>query len=619
MKLIVIILLSITAMTNLSRAEDTCFRVTLIEKFIEANCKDVKVQVYQVNCSNLAEVIKDHGPKDAQGVCDKKPYQLITSFDSYKLVSELKEVNLWGNKEYQVGKTKSESADVAAATPAPAPAPVLTDAPSETPKNPVAEKKVKKPTVKKEAKKESNIAKKTAAPAAVLMVPPLISPAPQVVEEKKEPTKASANAEDKSDTPVKIDFSGFVWFEYEHSKNFGYNGSTAIPNFTSSQGSFSNLFSNFQVDVTKGPTKVTSIFEIGEVMEGESSTGGNQGGRQKIVEVRNLFLGHDFNSEWNVKLGLQPILSDPNAFILSDHYMSQIITYTQDWGVTTLWGAKAAASKPGVTSSSTSGYVNPDQYAGLQIQNQWNDDFKSTIYGVTRRTRETFYDTKTSATVTGKSDYQWIGTTLDFNAHKYLSLQGTYIYNSGAFVGEDQGPSDSLNANLVDVKFMSTLERQKMTFLLEGLATTGSNDSVATGQTSQSVGFRKNFSSPNPGAAYLLTIATSDAADDAPGNPKESVIGNLSQAEGIQIYVFKVSKDFSDRISGFVRAGILKSATANAVTNSSNMGQEFDLNASYKLNPNTILQVDYAEFAPGAFYSDSEKATLFTTRIKFNF
>lgn len=141
--------------------------------------------------------------------------------------------------------------------------------------------------------------------------------------------------------------------------------------------------------------------------------------------------------------------------------------------------------------------------------------------------------------------------------------------------------------------------------MLEGLKTSGSSDSVESGQTKQTLRRRKNFASPNPGCAHILTMATSDGADDDPGTPKESVIGNLSQSEGVQVLLVKVSQNFSDKLDGFVRYGSLSSSAKNMTTDSSNMGYEIDVNASYKLAPDTLLSFDYAYFKPGAYFPKS--------------
>lgn len=571
----------------------SCYQVKFKEKFDPKSCSQVEVSASEVDCGQVPQIVKDLGSYKASVDCSAKPYKLQVPAGNVQISAELKETNLWGEPSFH---------------------PVNVVGVVTKPTEPIAENKepVKSETEKKPKKKPKPVAR------APVPVPLLVREVASVPVNTPPITEVKPPVVESPVSDVQFKLSGAFWFETEESRNFGYNGTSAVPNFTDSRALVSTLFSNVQLDVVKGATQFTSIFEVGEMLEGDSASGGAQGGRQKVLEVRNIYLGHNLSDEFNIKVGLQPILADPNGFILSDHYLSEVLTYTQSWGAISAWHAKAAAAKPALTSTST-GYVNPDQYLGFQVQSQWTDSLKNSLYGVSRRTVESLYDVNTSSVVTGKSDYTWAGTTMDWEAMENLSFQGTYILNSGKFAADSNGPTDSVTANLVDVKIISPWKEHGMTFLLEALSTTGAGDSVTTGQSVQNVGGRKNFASPNPGAAYLLTLATSDGADDAPGTAKESIIGSLAQNEGVQIYVFKVSKDFSDKLSGFARAGVLKSTEANAVTNSKDLGSEWDIGGNYLLSKDLNLQVDFATFKPGAFYTTSETATLITTRLKFSF
>ncbi len=605
------ILISILSCNAL--AEGKCFRLFIKDQIDEVQCKPVKVSVSVVNCESPTTVITDNGEFTGALDCKSNPMHMKVPHEGGFLISTIKKSELWGQANYQVVETKFEEGpaivverrEIASVVePVEPPAPV-----------------VHAPKTAKKSKQKRQVARILETPITLLKEK---APAPQPVVLDAPKAPAEKALEKKSEVSVKV--SGMAWIETEATKNFGYDGAPPAgsggTNFSSSapnsQQNFSSFFSLLQLDVAKGPTQLTSVFEIGELIGGEATTGGSQGGGQKAVEVRNLYLTHNFDSNYSLKAGLQPLASDPNGFIISDHYSSGIFAYQSELFSTSLWTADAFASKPGMSKDST-GYVAPDRFFGFIAMAKPVDSFKDTLYGVNRSHTESLFDEESASVITGKSQSQWLGNTANWNFWGDMGVEGTYIYNRNTFAGESNGPKEAYDANLVDVKLTNSWKDQKVDVLLESLATSGSSGSVASGQTVASIGKRKSYSAPDPGAAYMFTIATSDGVDEAPGSKKESIIGNLSQLEGMQASVFKISKGIGSKFTGFFRYGILKSAAKNADTQSNDMGQEWDIQGSYELSPGTLLQVDYGEFTPGAYYANRDKASLFTTRLKFSF
>jgi hypothetical protein len=99
----------------------------------------------------------------------------------------------------------------------------------------------------------------------------------------------------------------------------------------------------------------------------------------------------------------------------------------------------------------------------------------------------------------------------------------------------------------------------------------------------------------------------------------KSVIGSLAQNEGMQIYVAKVSKNLSKRLTGFARYGKLMSTVANAGTGNNDMGWEVDVSAVYQLSSGTTLQLDFGQFTPGRFFTKHDPAYLAAGKLKFSF
>lgn len=420
--------------------------------------------------------------------------------------------------------------------------------------------------------------------------------------------------------PLLVKFSGFAWVELEDSKNFGYNGTSGVQNFDSAQPqahqNFSSFLTNLQLDIAKDKTNFTTVLEVGEMINGETTTGGAQGGRQKVMEIRNVYLTHEFSNAWNVKAGLLPLASDPNSFVVADHFSGAVAEYKTASTTSTVWTAKAYEDKPAATP--TANAPKPDTYYGLSFQPQFSEASKLNAFVVLRRTNEQLYDPTSAGLVDGRSAYNWYGATYDLAMSERYSAQVTGILNASSFSGNTPGISDDVQSQLFDLKLKSTWKEQGFELLVEGLATSGATGGVDAASTKAVIGGRKNFNS-SPGVGYLFTIATSDGADDAPGIAKESTIANLNQPEGLQVGMIKASQAFTDRFSGFLRAGTLRTATASALTGSSHLGDEVDVNLTYELSPGTQLQADYGYFKPGNYFQLKDAAHLFATRLKFAF
>jgi hypothetical protein len=590
---------------------ESCFKVNIKQKIDIKKCESVPVILTAQDCNDDKKTIEEK-VVNASVDCSANPPHLKMKYHDQVLQSTLEPAQMWGGVNYRVTATTVE---------------ILTAENHREPASVVKTKKARAPLPEKQVQEHAEAAAKDAKikDASTGQVAPAESSGSIVVT----PSKGEDNAakivkeETKVEAPVPLNvkFSGFAWIETEDSRNFGYNGKSGIRNFDASvpgsQQAFSSFLSNLQLDISKDKTNFTTVLEIGEIINGEASTGGAQGGRINVMEVRNAYLTHEVNTHWAFKAGLLPVSSDPNSFIVSDHFSAAVAEYKKENLTGSLWSAKAFGNKPGVVVGGA-GAVNTDQYWGLSLQPKFSETSKLTAYAVLRRTTESLVDSATATKVDGLSQYSWYGGTYDLTLGDHWSIQGTGILNDSKFSNAD-GVSDSYKATLLDAKVMASWKEAGFDLLLEGLATSGASGSVDSTQGASIVGARRGFNSPDPGAAYLFTIATSDGADDAPGAPKESIIANLSQPEGLRIVLVKATQTFNDKWSGFVRLGKIQTASASMTTGSRELGDEFDLNATYELSPGTTLQLDYGYLRPGAFFEQRDVAQMLTTRLKFSF
>jgi hypothetical protein len=609
---------------------ESCYKVNIKQKIDTEKCLPVPVVLTVFECASPGSTL-DEKTLEADVNCKANPVQLKIKYKALTLTSETEPASGWGGINFRVVKTTSTNGTAAKDTvpaqtskvsAAKLPAKVRSIA-ANPPAAPTKKNEHKVPTeeavqsnassVKQEAKvKDAGTGEVAPAkPSGTIEVPHV---------DKVISTDAQTGAQVEKEIPVNIKFSGFAWVENEDSQNFGYNGASAIPNFDSSasqsQQSLATFFSNLQMDISKDKTNFTTILEIGEMINGEVSSGGVQGGRKTVLEVRNAYLTHAFDSRWSLKAGLLPLSSDPNAFIIADHFTAAVVDHKQERFTASLWSAKGASNKPGLTQASTSpAFANADQYWGVSLQPKISESSNLNAYAVIRKSHESLLNTNTSADIVGRTQSTWYGATFDQALNDRFSFQVTGILNNVKFAGPDDTNSESYRSHLFDAKFIAAWKDKGFGLLVEALATPGaSNTTDATGKTV--LGSRRGFSSVGP--AYLFTIANSDGVDDAPGTAKETTIASLNQAEGLQVALVKASQAFTDKLSGFVRVGTLRTAAPSS-TGSSHLGDEVDLNATYELSPGTTLQMDYGYFKPGPFFEKREAAHLMSTRLKFSF
>ncbi len=632
---------------SLNVSAQVCFKTNLKQKLDTTTCAAVPVVVSKVDC--VTDKVIEESTQDAKADCSGKVPVIRMNLNGQALVGELTPARLWGGINFRVVSTVLEG--TAAVQSAAKPAKVLPKkdvvaaseveadsklaekpAPSEVPVK-KSKKKVKAAAVpvpaivvtvaevSKSAPTESAVAQSKAQDVKVQEVKPAADPKGAEIKAPEVPAAAPA----ASDSPLVFKASGFAHIEWEQTSNFGYNGTSTgqgnISNFDSTQAnnkqSVVSLLSDIQFDLTKDKTTMTSIFEVGEILDGESATGGSVGGRAKILEVRNLFLTQAFDANWSLKAGLMALQSDPNAYIVADHYSSAMLAYTKDNISANIWRAKAANNKPGLSPTATN-YVNPDNYTGFWVQDQFNDSHKGHLYGVYRNTTENLWDATGATQVQGATNYSWLGLTFEHTLAEGVTFNWTAIGNQGNWRADSGGLTDTYSASLADARFGYSVKKWNTDFTLEGMSTTGASDQVSTaGGGLASIGKRKYFAAN--GVSYLLTIATSDGLDEAPGVPKESIIGGINQSEGLQIVVLKANTTFNDKWSGFVRFGSVKTAAVSGTTNSNSLGNEVDLEATYQLSKGALLQFDGAVFNPGSYYTKKDAAQFFGTRWKFSF
>lgn len=424
------------------------------------------------------------------------------------------------------------------------------------------------------------------------------------------------------ESPLQFKASGFAWIEHDRSTNYGYDTGAgtqiAQQNFNSnasqSDQQNTNLFTNLSFELFKDRTSLVSTFEIGEIYFGDSASGGGQGTRAgNIFEVRNLYLSYEHSEQLIVRGGLITLSSDPRSFIYNDHTASLQATFKTDLTDGTIWYGNAQQHRPGAPRAQ-------DAYLGLSGNYKLFFGISGTAYYVFRKKRGENYAvedrTTTNAYVSaeGSSHYHWLGTTLAYSGDSPIHLELTGIGNwirsrAAAF-------EKNYFAYLLDGKVSYTLGAFRIS--AEGLLTPGGKDltDASTGQTI--LDRRKSFISPI-GASYLLSIATSDGADDAPGAPRQSTLASLSQNEGLKVGVLTLSADLNKRTNAYVRYGKLSSRAPASPNRGTDMGQELDVGGLYQITPSTILQLDYGRFYPGDFFAKRDTATLFAARVKYNF
>lgn len=532
----------------------------------------------------------------------------------WRVGKEAKETKAKSEDKKEEAKVKAEAK---AEPKAEVKAEVKTDAASaEKPKT--SSKKKKKTEAKAEASAEKSEVK---------VVPKAESKTESKPESKPE-AKAETQPEAKpaeakpeaatADEPWKFKFGGWAFIEYESLKNIG-DGITSPydSNDAFSQQHDTNLLSNLQFTATKDRLTFDSILEVGEVFFGDppaasggGDTGGSQGLRAKIIELRNFNLQEEFSKNWFFKAGLWSVNADPRGFILSDHHAGAQVRHEDEITSTQLWYADATDSKPGKT-------VTGDSYVGLSHNQKYGEN-NYTAFAVHRSTRESFVDKDLVTNVTGESKYTWLGVNnVMKNTLGLTNFEQSVIVDQSNFKGDHGGPTDSNNGWLAHVRADKDLE-DGWNLALDALGTSGVDDSRANG--TQVLGQRKNFASPDPSEAYLLTVVTSDGADEAPGSARTTNNpGRLDLDEGLRMAVFTVSKNFGEKVETFVRYGQVMTAVAKLGTDSKDYGHEIDLHVKYKSTKNTSWILDYGLFTPGKYFTQRDEASLTSLRYRLEF
>lgn len=427
-----------------------------------------------------------------------------------------------------------------------------------------------------------------------------------------------------AESPLSVKVSGMSWFEYESSANFGFDAGTeeqkAIGNFdrdeTDAHQENMTMFANLGLDLSKDLTTFSTLIEIGEVYFGDEPSGGGEGaGATNTVELRNFFLDQQLVDGVHVRAGIMSLASDPRAFIYSNHVTSFQISYESDLTEAQVWLANATKSQPGEEHEL-------DQYVGVLGSIGFFSQFRGTVFLTTRHLKNDtlFVETGKNAKgseVAGDSLFYWYGFTLDYDALNPLAMQTTFIYNTSdtKLENDDQ---DKTSAFLADARLSYAWTKPQITATFESLMTSGTADSVDSKTGARIKGQEGGFNSP-VAASYLLTIATSDGVDDAPGTPKQSIIGELGNPDGLQVSVLTLATNFGKSVTTFLRGGTLGTAEQSEGIESKAKGSEVDFGFIYQLTPSATFQADYARFMPGSYFEKRDAAELSALKLKFSF
>jgi hypothetical protein len=425
---------------------------------------------------------------------------------------------------------------------------------------------------------------------------------------------APVEKEKAKDDSWKFTFAGFASIEQESLSNFGDAVSANFDSMDSlANQSATSLLSNLQFTMAKENVKFDSMLEIGEVYFGDLSTGGKQGLRSQIIELRNLSVEEKYAKDWYFKVGLWTMNADPRGFVLSDHHAGAQIRNENGSMNTALWLAKAVAGKPGTV-------VTADTYVGLSLSDKLSNDNSYTLFSTYRSTRETFVDTNLTTSLTGPSTYMWLG--LNYIQAKVLektNLELNLIANQSQFKADSGGPSDNNSSWLAHARIDREVSSQ-YSLGVDVLATSGSSFSRVGGV--QVLGHRKNYATADPAQAYLLTLATSDGVDDSAGSGRAEVsnhIGRLDLDEGLRIGVISLSKTINEKWDGLLRFGQIQTASENTAAKSTDYGSEVDVKIKFKASTNTSWILEGGVFNPGKYFTNQDNASLAALKYRLDF
>lgn len=447
---------------------------------------------------------------------------------------------------------------------------------------------------------------------------------PKVASEKKDAEAASTAEKPKveaaaEEPQLKTKVSGFAAVEHEISRRYGYNVNSATPNFDSHYPNSTeeniNVLSNIQFEMSKDKTNLVSVVQMGEIYYGDSASGGVGGAKQKVFLLRNLYITQNFNDSLGADAGIYPLVADPRSFVVADNYSVLKLTYKNSFLSATAWYTPSAKDIPSVTSTV------PDKLFGAYASFELPKKNKVTLYGIGRHNQETLIDRDEVTSVVGRNHYTWAGTTMEYKGIDPLAIEATGIENWSKFKPiEGSTAGDSVRSNLLDAKITYSFASPQIDLSIEGLRTSGSDTGYKADTGQRVVGKRHNFNSPIA-ACYLMTIGCSDGVDDAPGSPKESIVGNLNLNEGVQYLIYKAAWSPIKSLTLMGRFGKIKSTHPNFTTKGNGIGDEYDLNIAYELSAGAVLSFDAARLKPGNYYDPNTRdmAQLYATKLKYSF
>jgi hypothetical protein len=119
--------------------------------------------------------------------------------------------------------------------------------------------------------------------------------------------------------------------------------------------------------------------------------------------------------------------------------------------------------------------------------------------------------------------------------------------------------------------------------------------------------------------SYLLTIATSDGADEAPGAKKQAIsTASLATPEGLALVIGTLQFDLSEEISNFFRFGHIATAVESRY-GSNIIGDEIDYQIQYRFDTKSVVQIDYGYLFVRDFYLNPKDAQLFAGKYRVEF
>ena len=447
-----------------------------------------------------------------------------------------------------------------------------------------------------------------------------------------------ANEKAPEESPLTTKVSGFAYAEGEWLSHYGSSAQNFSKERIRTGKTDVTFMSNLGIEFAKDRTHLNTLFEIGEIYYGEGTTpdavggsgtanssGGGQGGRGRIVEVRNIYLTHEYSEKLSFKTGLLTIASDPRGLVFNDQIAAGQIDYKSDLSDGMIWVGKANAASNrnngGFNSANTAG---KNYFAGFSGTLSPLSAIKANLFGLARfsNTQEWIAPDGSGASIVPTTNTYWLGANVQYDLNDAVNFQ---LAGIGDSVHAKSGDfKQSHNAFLADAKLSYTNPHSSFGVSLEGLMTPGRSGSTAAnanGDDRPIMGQSRGFSSVTD-TAYLTTLATSDGLDDAVGAFRSSgLVAPLSQPEGLRIGVLTTSMTFTKRTSGLLRYGVFSTAHAVGDTGSKELGREADAMVLHQLNPSTQLQLDGAMLWPGAAEGAAHQATatLVAGKMKFSF